>query len=88
MNTPDSNPITWSLTRSGALIKAQARGHVFSGAWTESLLPASRLRAQLACSVTHCERCGAALFAESAVTDGADNPAVDADCPQPSVSLQ
>ncbi|MBV8209504.1 MAG: hypothetical protein JO133_05515 [Burkholderiaceae bacterium] len=88
MKTPDSSPITWSLTRSGALVKAQARGHVFGGSWTESLLPASKTRAQLACSVTHCERCGAALFAESSVTDGADNPAVDADCPQFAAPLQ
>jgi len=88
METPGPNPFTWSLTRSGALLKAQARGHVFGSAWTESLLPASKTRAQLACSVTHCERCGAALFAESSVTDGADNPAVDADCPQSAATLQ
>jgi hypothetical protein len=82
METFDQTEITWSLTRTGALVRAQARGHVFGGEWAERALPADSAQGQAVYSVTHCARCGAALIAESAKADDAANPAVDAECPE------
>jgi hypothetical protein len=82
METFDQTEITWSLTRTGALVRAQARGHVFGGEWAERSWPADSREGQAAYSVTHCARCGAALIAESVKADDVANPAVDAECPE------
>jgi hypothetical protein len=82
METINATDITWSLTRTGALVRAQARGHVFGGDWAERADPAGSTRGHAAYSVTHCARCGAALIAESAKPDDIANPAIDAECPE------
>ena len=80
MRTIQPTGITWSLTRIGALVRAEARGHVFGGRWTEQVRQADSMQSQSVYSVTHCGRCGAALVAESARADDPTNPAIDADC--------
>jgi hypothetical protein len=82
METIIATDITWSLTRTGALVRAQARGHVFGGDWAERSVAADSTQGKAAYSVTHCERCRAALFAESVKADDEANPAIDAECPQ------
>jgi hypothetical protein len=82
METFDQTEITWSLTRTGALVRAQARGHVFGGEWAERSGPDDSTPGQAAYSVTHCARCGAALIAESAKADEVANPAIDGECPE------
>jgi len=75
----DSIGIAWSLTtRSGALAQAQARGHIFDGEWAERVSHLDTMQHRY--SVTHCVRCGAALFAEFARVEDETNPAIDADC--------
>jgi hypothetical protein len=81
METITATDITWSLTRTGALVRAQARGHVFGGEWFERSASADSEQSEAAYSVTHCARCGAALFAESVKADDTANPALDAECP-------
>jgi hypothetical protein len=82
METITATDITWSLTRTGALVRAQARGHVFGGEWFERAANADSAQGQAGYSFTHCARCGAALFAESVKADDLANPAIDAECPQ------
>jgi hypothetical protein len=82
METITATDIAWSLTRTGALVRAQARGHVFGGAWFERSANGDSAHGQAAYSFTHCARCGAALFAESVKADDVANPAIDAECPQ------
>ena len=77
METIRATDITWSLTRTGALMRAQARGHVFGGEWAQRANSAGSARGGSVYSVTHCARCGAALIAESA---DVANPALDAEC--------
>jgi len=81
METFNPTAITWSLTRTGALVRAQARGHLFGSVWAERWSPVDSSQGQAVYSVTHCARCGAALFAESAGAREA-NPAIDAECPE------
>jgi hypothetical protein len=88
MRTIQPTGIAWSLTRTGALVRAEARGHVFGGRWTEQVRQADSMESQSAYSVTHCGRCGAALLAESAQADDPTNPAIDADCLQSATTAQ
>ncbi|HEX4598064.1 MAG TPA: hypothetical protein VH278_09790 [Burkholderiaceae bacterium] len=88
METITATDITWSLTRTGALVRAQARGHVFGGEWFERSAEVDAEQGEAGYSVTHCARCGAALFAESAKVDDAANPALDAECPDVQVDSQ
>ena len=88
MKTLDPTGITWSLTRTGALVRAEARGHIFGGKWTEQVRQDDSMQSQSAYSVTHCGRCGAALLAESTQADDPTNPAIDADCLQSATSAQ
>jgi len=82
METITATDITWSLTRTGALVRAQARGHVFGGEWFERSANANSAQGQAPYSFTHCARCGAALFAESVKADDLANPAIDVECPE------
>lgn len=82
MRTIHPTGISWSLTRTGALVRAEARGHVFGGRWTEQVRQADSMESQSVYSVTHCGRCGAALLAESTQADDPTNPAIDTDCLQ------
>jgi hypothetical protein len=74
--------INWSLTRTGALMRAEARGHIFTDEWIERAWQTDSLESQCLESVTRCARCGAELLAESARLGEVTNPAIEADCPE------
>ena len=77
-----ASDITWSLTRTGAVMRAEARGHIFADDWTERAWQTDSLESRCLESVTRCARCGAELLAESARLGEVENPAIEADCPQ------
>jgi hypothetical protein len=79
MGAFDPTGIAWSLTtRSGALARAEARGHQFDGGWSDRVSEVDSM--QQPYSVTHCVRCGAALLAEFATVGDEANPVIDGDC--------
>jgi hypothetical protein len=85
MGALDPTGIAWSLTtRSGALARAKARGHQFDGGWTDRVSEVDSM--QHPYSVTHCLRCGAALFAEFVRVEKETNPAIDGDCAEAGVN--